>query len=64
MQIKIEFNKNRGEPDLKFKVDLASIMDTMVAEFVMIYSVKTGKWELVLQYDQNKQIVGPVEFDC
>ena len=60
--VNIEFNGHRKEPNLQLKIDLATVMETGRGEFHMTFNPQSRKWELVVQYDNNKEVVGLTEF--
>ena len=61
--VKLTFFEHYAEPELSFDIDLEDLMAGETREFLMMFDAgKTGKWELVLVHDKDKQMLGPCEF--
>lgn len=61
--MKLTFFKHYAEPGLLFDIDMEDLVAGEAREFLMVFDAgKTGQWELVLAHDNDKQMLGPVEF--
>jgi len=60
ISIKLTFYRKRNEPDLSFNINLTDLMKTGQNEFDMLFNPKTKNWQIVVQYEKNKEVVGIV----
>ena len=47
---------------LKFEVDTKELEHLECVEYMMVFDATNKKWELVLMFDQEKNLISPVDF--
>jgi len=61
--VRLSFFEHYGEPDLTIKIEMNQLLIDTKQEYLMVFdAANTGKWEIVLMYDGQKNLVGPAEF--
>ena len=62
--IHLSFMQNYCEPDLQLTVSTEELVLNESLEYMLVYDAcKTGKWELVLTHNKNKEMIGLCEFE-
>ena len=64
LNVELHFARHYEEPHVIIKVNMAELTENQSIEYMMVFdAAKTGKWELVLMHNQNKDMIGLAEFD-
>ena len=64
LNVELHFARHYAEPHLMLKVNMAELVEHQSIEYLMSFdAAKTGKWDLVLMHNQNKDMIGIGEFD-
>ena len=62
--VQLSFSRHYFEPDMVLKIKTEELLEHKSIEYMMVFdAAKTGKWELVLMHDMNKEMIGLAEFD-
>lgn len=60
--LKLTSRGHYNEPEITLKVDLEQLLKEKKVEYMCVLDAQSNKYELVLQYDGQRNLLGPGEF--